>query len=97
MATITINSTVADCISITGIVKELCDKFDILNIKVPMSIKSICELAHINPNKGRFILDDCVAHGLLNKEIIVDKNARYKRYTYNVTDRGLKAIVDKTF
>ena len=31
MATITINSTVADCISITGIVKELCDKFDILN------------------------------------------------------------------
>ena len=97
MATIIINSKMEDCIKIVKAIKSISDGFILQNIYMPMSIKSVCETAMINPNKGRFIIDDCIGHNLITKTPVVDKNPKYKRYIYTITDKGMKAIENNSF
>ena len=60
---------------------------------MPLSIKDVCIEADINPNSGRFVIDDCVSHGLIEKQLLVDKGPKYKRFTYNITDKGNEVLL----
>lgn len=54
------------------------------NQGVTISVSKIGELAKINPNRTRFIIEDLIEEGRLKRILTKKFNERYIRYSYEV-------------
>lgn len=55
---------------------------------VTISVSKIGELAKINPNRARFIIEDLIEEGRLKRIPTKKFNERYIRYSYKITNKG---------
>lgn len=88
MAILIINSTAEERAKICKAVRHLKAHMP----TIPISAKDICNDADIKPNRGRFVIDDCVVSGLITKDLLIDKGPKFKRFTYSITELGLQVI-----
>lgn len=52
---------------------------------VTISVSKIAELAKLNPNRTRFIIEDLIEEGRLKRIPTKKFNERYIRYCYEIT------------
>ena len=55
-----------------------------------ISVSKIGELAKLNPNRTRFIIEDLIEEGRLKRTPTKQFNERYIRYSYEVVEGGVK-------
>lgn len=55
---------------------------------VTISVSKIGELAKINPNRARFIIEDLIEEGRLKRIPTKKFNEKYIRYSYKVIPKG---------
>jgi predicted transcriptional regulator of viral defense system len=52
---------------------------------ITISVSKIAELAKLNPNRTRFIIEDLIEEGRLKRIPTKKFNERYIRYSYEIT------------
>lgn len=52
-----------------------------------VSVATISKLASINPNRGRFIMEEMIEEGSIQKVVAKKFNDRYIRYRYEIVGK----------